>query len=160
LSLGNTLEFLLSPARDAEAAKRFFLKALHSTANSAPQTCPVEKQVAHLTALITSAPHVINVDKNAASPKATAELKAAGLLSEHMELRQVKYLNTLIEQDHRFIKRLTKPGMGFFSFETAWRTLQGFEMMNIIRKGQVQGVGKGDVRGQVLLIASLFGVAV
>jgi transposase-like protein len=77
-----------------------------------------------------------------------------------VELRQVKYLNNVIEQDHRFIKRLTKPGMGFFSFETAWRTLQGFEVMNTIRKGQLQGVDKGDVRGQATLVAKLFGVAV
>ena len=50
--------------------------------------------------------------------------------------------------------------MGFFSFETAWRTLQGFEIMNMMRKGQVQGVEKGDVRGQIALVAKLFGVAV
>jgi hypothetical protein len=50
--------------------------------------------------------------------------------------------------------------MGFFSFETAWRTLQGFEAMNMLRKGQVQGVVKGDVRGQIAVIATLFGVAV
>jgi transposase, IS6 family len=48
--------------------------------------------------------------------------------------------------------------MGFFSFETVWRTLQGFEMMNMIRKGQLQNVTKGDVRGQVALVAKLFGV--
>ncbi len=50
-------------------------------------------------------------------------------------------------------------GMGFFSFETVWRTLQGYEMMNMIRKGQVQSVDKGEVEGQVALIATLFGVA-
>jgi hypothetical protein len=50
--------------------------------------------------------------------------------------------------------------MGFFSFEIAWRTLQGFEVMNMIRKGQVQGVDKGDVSGQVALVAKLFGVVV
>jgi transposase-like protein len=164
-SEGNTLEFLLSPTRDAEAAKRFFLKALHSTADSTPQAHPFEEQEAQPTALtdttaLMSAPRVINVDKNAAYPKAVAELKADGILPESVELRQVKYLNNLIEQDHRFIKRLTKPGMGFFSFETAWRTLQGFEVMNMIRKGQVQGVEKGEVRGQVALVARLFGVAV
>src|SRR5260370_29977344 len=49
-SEGNTLEFLLSPTRDAEAAKRFFLKALHSTAGSAPQACPVEEEVTQPTA--------------------------------------------------------------------------------------------------------------
>jgi transposase, IS6 family len=50
--------------------------------------------------------------------------------------------------------------MGFFSFETAWRTLQGFEVMNRIRKGQLQGVDKGDVRSQVTLVAKLFAVVV
>jgi transposase-like protein len=63
---------------------------------------------------------VIHADKNAVYPKATLDLKAAGILPEHVALRQVKHLNNLTEQDHRFIKRLTKPGMGFFSFETAW----------------------------------------
>jgi len=82
-----------------------------------------------------------------------------GIIPESCELRQVKYLNNIIEQDHRFIKRLTKPGMGFFSFETAGRTLQGFETMNMMRKGQLQGVEKGDVRGQIILVARLFGVA-
>jgi transposase, IS6 family len=138
-SEGNTLDFWLSSTRNAEAAKRFFFKAL--------------------TASHTSKPRVINVDKNVAYPKAFAELKAAGIIPESCELRQVKYLNNLVEQDHRFIKRLTKPGMGFFSFETAWRTLQGYEVMNMMRKGQLQGVVKGDVRGQVILIARLFGVA-
>jgi transposase, IS6 family len=190
---GNTLEFLLSPTRDAEAAKRFFMKALHATACSAPGARPLQEQVEEPTALadpittpsvpgvITvetnaaspveeptaavdpnptkSAPRVINVDKNAAYPKAIAELKAAGLLPEQVELRQVKYLNNLIEQDHRFIKRLVKPGMGFFSLETAGRTLQGYEVMNILRKGQVSGVGKGDITGQVTFVARLFGVA-
>lgn len=102
---------------------------------------------------------MINVDKNAAYPKAIADLKAAGTLPEQVELRQVKYLNNLVEQDHRFIKRLVKPGMGFFSFETAWRTLQGYEVMNMMRKGQVQGVNKGDITGQIVFIAGLFGVA-
>jgi transposase-like protein len=73
---------------------------------------------------------------------------------------QVKYVNTLIEQDHRFIKRLVKPGLGFFSFETAWRTFQGYEIMNMIRKGQVRGVKKGETPSQAAFIAELFGVAV
>src|SRR5207237_6066827 len=103
-----------------------------------------------------SAPRVINVDKNAAYPKAIAELKAAGLLPERVELRQVKYLNNLVEQDHRFIKRLVKTGMGFFSVETAGRTLQGYEVMNMIRQGQMQGVSKGDIGGQVTFVAGLF----
>ena len=160
-SQGNTLEFLLSPTRNTEAATRFFLKALHSTTDGASQAHPVGKQMSQPAAAAnhaTSTPRVINIDKNAAYPKAVANLKSAGVLPDHVELRQVKYLNNLIEQDHRFIKRLTKPGMGFFSFEMAWRTLQGYEMMNMLRKGQIQRVDKGDVKGQAALVARLFGV--
>jgi transposase, IS6 family len=104
-------------------------------------------------------PRVITVDKNAAFPKALHELQAVGTVPIACELRQGKYLNNLVEQDHRFIKRLLKPGMGFFSFETASRTLQGYEVMHMIRKGQMQGVSKGDVRGQVALVNKLFGRA-
>jgi IS6 family transposase len=163
-SEGNTLEFLLSPTRDAEAAKCFFLKALHSRAGSAPRARPVQEAVEEPTTPADptptkSAPRVINVDKNAAYPKAIAELKTAGILPASVELRQVKYLNNLIEQDHRFIKRVVKPGMGFFSMETAGRTLQGYEVMHMIRKGQMLGVNKGDITGQVTFIAHLFGGA-
>jgi transposase, IS6 family len=161
-SEGNTLEFLLSSTRDAEAAKRFFLKALPSPAGSAPGAPPFEEQVAEPTAManpVTPTPRVINVEKNAAYPKAMAELKAAGQLPESVELRQVKYLNNMVEQDHRFIKRLVKPGMGFFSFETAWRTLQGYEVRHMLRKGQMRGVEKGDILGQVAFISALFGMA-
>ncbi len=101
---------------------------------------------------------MITVDKNAAYPKALNELKARGSVPEECELRPVTYLNTIVERDHRFIKRLVKPGMGFFSFATAWRTLQGYEVMNMIRKGQASSVRKGDRRGQVTFVASLFGV--
>jgi transposase, IS6 family len=185
-SQGHTLEFLLSPTRDAEAAKRFFVKALHATACSASRACPTDEKEVEAprstepaacpaasgtgSAGITpkalplrvaprSVPRVINVDKNAAYPKAIADLKASGVLPQSVELRQVKYLNNIVEQDHRFIKRLVKPGLGFFSVETAGRTLQGYEVMHMIRKGQVRGVDKGDSTGQVTFIARLFGVA-
>ena len=138
-SAGHTLEFLLSATRDAQAAKRFFSKALAAS---------------H-----TVTPRVITVDKNPAYPKALSELKAEGTLPSQSELRQVKYLNNLVEQDHRFIKRLVKPGLGFGSCITAWRTLQGYEVMHMIRKGQVNGVVKGDIKGQVTFFASLFGGA-
>jgi transposase, IS6 family len=65
----------------------------------------------------------------------------------------------IIEQDHRFIKRRVNPGLGFFSFTTARRTIGGYEVMNMIRKGQVEGIGKGDIRGQVRFVADLFKVA-
>jgi IS6 family transposase len=138
-SQGNTLEFLLSPTRNAQAAKRFFSKAL-----AAPHT---------------STPRVITVDKNAAYPKAFKELKAEEIMPAACELRQSKYRNNRIEQDHRFIKRLVELGMGFFSFETAWRTLHGYETMNMIRKGQIHGVDKGDSLSQLTFIAGLFGLA-
>jgi IS6 family transposase len=163
-SQGNTLEFLLSPTRDAEAAKRFFLKALHSSVCSASRAPSIEEQVTQPMAKAAPntarlAPRVMNVDKNAAYPKAIADLKASGKLPEFVELRQVTYVNNLVEQDHRFIKRLVKPGMGFLSFQTAWNTLQGYESMHLIRKGQVHGVEKGNVVGQLSFIVHLFGVA-
>ncbi len=79
---GNTLEFLFSPTSDTQAAKRFFSKALAAS---------------HI-----STPRVITVDKNAAYPKALKELKAEGIMPDPSELRQCKYLNNLVEQDHRF----------------------------------------------------------
>ena|SRR6266516_3735251 len=86
-------------------------------------------------------------------------LKAEGALADSWELRPVKYLNHLVEQDHRFLKRLVKPGLGFFSPETAWNTLEGDEMMHMLRKGQMYGGEQGDVMGQVAFISGLFGVA-
>jgi IS6 family transposase len=91
-SEGNTLEFLLSPIRGAEATKRFFVKALHSTADSASQARPVEEQVAQPMSVVdpntsTSALRVINVDKNAAYPKAIAELKASGAVLATWHIR-------------------------------------------------------------------------
>ena len=57
-------------------------------------------------------------------------------------------------------KRLVKSGMGFFSLETTWRTLQGYEAVNMLGKGQIRGVGKGDIMSQVTFVSGLFGVAV
>ena len=74
-------------------------------------------------------------------------------------LRQVKYLNNIVEQDHRRIKRLVRPGLGFGGFATARRTLAGYEVMAMIRKGQVRHVGGRDMRAQATFIAGLFGVA-
>jgi len=95
------------------------------------------------------------VDKNAAYPPAIDELKADQTLSETTELRRVKYLNNIVEQDHRALKRLLNPGMGFGSFNTARRTLRGYEAMNMSRKRQIQGVEKGD--NELLTVTSLNG---
>ena len=109
-------------------------------------------------AIHNQSPRVINVDKNAADPKAIAELKEKEELPELVELQQNKYLNNLVEQDHRGIKRLVKPGMGFGSFNTARRTIKGYEIMNMLKKGQVKKVEKGAVKERVKFIAEIFGV--
>ena len=98
------------------------------------------------------------MDKNAAYPKAIDQLKAKDELPEKVELRQKKYLNNIIEQDHRGVKRLVKSGMGFKSFNTARRTLKGYEIMNMVRKGQIKNVAKGAVAERVLFINQIFGV--
>lgn len=137
-STGQTLDFLLTAKRDAAAAKRFLRKVIKAVHNQQPR--------------------VINLDKNAAYPKAIDELIAKKELSEQVELRQNKYLNNRVEQDHRAIKRLVKPGMGFGSFNTARRTIRGYEIMNMVRKGQIEKVEKGAVTERVKFIAEIFGV--
>ena len=98
---------MLNKTRSKRAAKRFFGKTLGQS---------------HV-----SQPRVINVDQNAAYPGAIANLKEDKLLASTCLYRASKYLNNRIEQDHRFIKRRVKPGLGFFSYLAAWRTLQGYE---------------------------------
>jgi transposase-like protein len=138
-STGNTLDFMLSARRDGKAAARFFRKVLK--------------------AQHTQAPRVITVDQNAAYPVAIETLKDDETLAAETELRQSKYLNNVIEQDHRNIKRLTKPMMGFGSFNTARRTLSGIEAMSMIRKGQAKGISKGDSVSQARFIEKLFGMS-
>jgi transposase, IS6 family len=130
---------MLSAKRDARVAERFFRKALKASHNQKPR--------------------VINVDKNTAYPKAVGELKTDETLTETCKLRQNKYLNNVVEQDHRFIKRLVNPGLGFGSFNTARRTLRGDEAMNMIRKGQINGVEKGDIWAQAEFGSQIFAVA-
>ena len=74
-------------------------------------------------------------------------------------MRRVKYLNNIIEQDHRFIKKRVRACMGYRSFDTAERTLQGVEVMNMIRKGQVKRLDRSDAMGQAKFVESLFGIA-
>jgi len=74
-------------------------------------------------------------------------------------LRQVNYFNNIVEQDHRRIKRLIRPGLGFGSLPTARRTLAGYEAMAMIRKGEVRNIGGSDMRTQAAFVAGLFGIA-
>jgi IS6 family transposase len=137
-STGQTIDFLLTAKRDKASAKRFFQKALRGSVNVRPR--------------------VINVDKNPAYPAAFQELKAEGVLSRRCRLRQCKFLNNIVEQDHRTVKRRTKLAMGYGSFRTAWRTIQGIETMHLIRKGRVRRVPKDDVAAQIRFLHRLFGL--
>lgn len=101
---------------------------------------------------------MITVDKNAAWPPAINDLKANEALPKVTETRPIKYMNNIVEKDHRFIKRRTQPGLGFGSFNMARRTLKRYEAMNMIRKGQINDAEKGDVIGQSAFINEIFGV--
>lgn len=135
-SKGNTIDFMLSARRNRSAAYRFFKKIL-------------KKQ---------DSPQVINTDKNPAYPIAVKQLKSEKLLQQATILRRDKYLNNIIEQDHRFIKKRIKPMLNFKSFQTARRTIIGIEIINAVRKGQVKGLKKRDIVSQVEFINSVFEV--
>ena len=122
-SSGATLDFLLSARQDAAAAKRFLAKALGR------QNHPV--------------PRVINTDGHSAYPPAIVRLKAEGGLDENCRQRPVPYLNNVLEQDHRAIKRRVNASQHFRSFWAAWRTIAGYEAIHMIRKGQACGSALG-----------------
>ena len=90
-------------------------------------------------------PRTITVDKNPAYPRAVKELKRAGQLWGLSRLRQRNHLNNVVEQDHRRIKRLVRPGLGFGSRPTGRRTLADHEAMAMVRKGQAHNIGGRDM---------------
>jgi len=115
---GNTVDFLLTAKRDRGAALRFLRKAIgqHGT------------------------PEKITIDKSAANAAAIESYN-----EEHdtdIEIRRIKYLNNIVEQDHRAIKRMVRPMLGFRAFWSAVATLSGIELMHMIRKGQLRVRGK------------------
>ena len=138
-STGQTIDFLLTAKRDMAAAKRFLRRAIEASGNAMPR--------------------VMNVDKNPAYPAAMEALKAEGVVPRRVALRQCKYLNNVIEQDHRTVKKRVWLAKGYGTFQTAWRTLQGIETVHMIRKGRVRWLAKRDAVGQALFIAWLFGLA-
>jgi len=119
-SAGETIEFMLSPKRDLAAARLFFRLALSRGAPS---------------------PRVINVDGHPAYASTLTELKQSGEFGRRCSCRTAPYLNNIIEQDHRFIKKRIAASLGFRSADGAWRTIEGYEAMHAIRKGQVRWVG-------------------
>src|SRR5215475_10559955 len=85
-------------------------------------------------------------------------LKREGALPRRVRLRQCKYLNNIVEQYHRSVKKRTWLAKGYGSFHSAWRTLEGIETVNMIRKGRVRWVAKGDVGAQSHFVAKLLAV--
>ena len=138
-SAGATIDFLLSALRDADAAKRLFRSALSDISH--PQ------------------PRVINTDLAPIYGSAIADIKKEGTLRSRCRHRPVQYLNNIIEQDHRAIKRRVNAKQGFREFQAARRTIQGYEAMNIIRKGQVRWLSGHDVQRQNRFVNELFEVA-
>jgi IS6 family transposase len=136
---GNTIEFMLSAKRDVSAAKRFFKKMMRADHRRLPFT--------------------IGADKYASYPEAFAVSVKEKVLPPDCKLRRVKYLNNIIEQDHRAIRRRWRAMQCFRSFHTAERTLEGVESMHMMRKGQVKRLDGRDSAGQAQFVASLFGVA-
>lgn len=135
-SAGNTIDFWLSLNRDKNSAKKFLKRALSSPHNSMPR--------------------VITTDKYAATEVAIIEEQYCGNLSCKVEHRTVKYLNNIIEQDHRHIKRVTKSMFGFKNFNSACSIIAGVETIHMIHKGQA---GTSNITEEVILINQLFGVA-
>lgn len=138
-SAGGTIEFMLSAKRDVSAAKRFFKRVMRAEHRRLP--------------------FLISVDKNAAYPEAFSASQEERVVPKDCKLRRVKYLNNVIEQDHRFVKKKVRASQCFKSFHTAERTIEGIEAVNMMRKGQVKRLARNDARGQAKFVASLFGVA-
>jgi DDE domain len=88
------------------------------------------------------------MDKTPAYPAVIHALKREAVLPQRVYLRQCKFLNNVIEQDHRIVKKRTWLAKGYGGFHSAWRTLEGIETMHMIRKGRVRWVGPGVVIGR------------
>ena len=114
ITQGRTVDFLLSRRRDVAAAKRFFSRATRQH----------------------GVPRVITLDGYAASHRAVDKLKTSGILPRRVQVRSCKYLNNVVEQDHRRIKQRIRPMLGFKRFETAAVTIRGIELAEKIKKDQ------------------------
>ena len=137
-SRGATIDFVLSALRDAAAARRLVRKAL--TAPSHPQ------------------PRVIHTDQARLYGAAIPAVKTEGPRRRRCRHRPVRYLTNLLEQDHRAITRRVKAKPGFRECHAARRTIEGYEAMHMIRKGQVRRVSGSDVRRPIQFIDKLFEV--
>jgi putative transposase len=120
---GKTLDFMLSERRDEAAATSFFTRTLGN--NGVPERVVIDKSGANLAGL-----------KNMNS------LLMLNGRYRFIDILQVKYMNNIIEQDHRFIKKITRPMKGFKAFHSASATLEGIEVAHMIRKNQLASKGQ------------------
>ena len=114
---GNTIDFLLRAKRDTTAAKAFFRKAFKENGR----------------------PDKVNIDKSGSNKAALDSFNKAAAEEDKIEIRQVKYLNNVCEQGHRFVKKRTRPMLGFKNFYSAKETISGIENIRMIQKGQIIG---------------------
>jgi transposase-like protein len=127
---------MVSAKRDVSAAKRFFKKMMRADHRRLPFTIGTDKHASYLEAFATSVKEKV--------------------LPFDCKLRRVKYLNNVIEQDHRFIRRRWRAMQCFRSFHTAERTLEGIEALHMMRKDQIKRLVGNDVMGQAKFVESLF----
>ena len=99
------------------------------------------------------------MDGHPAYASAIAELKQSGELARRCRCRPSPYMNNIVEQDHRFIKKPIAAGLWFRSVSGALNTIAGYEAMHMIRKGQIRWLAKNDLLGQVTFIHTVFGIA-
>ena len=119
---GKTIDFLLTEQRDEQAAKKFLIKAIRRH-GGVPETITIDGSAA-----------------NEAAIKSYNEEHGTAIV-----IRKTKYLNNIIEQDHRAVKRMTRPRLGFKAFDAAQSTLTGIELIHMLRKGQLTGGSKAGL---------------
>jgi transposase, IS6 family len=136
---GQTIDFLLSAKRDKKAARRFLRRALGRDN--------------------TRHPREVVTDRLTSYPGALRAMKRAGELWRFTRHRRGRWLNNRVEQDHRRIKRRTRPMLGFKRFVTARRTLAGVEAMAMLAKGQVRAAPANDISAQRAFVHQVFGLA-
>ena len=129
---GTTIDFTLSQNRDELAAKCFFNKAIARSGQ----------------------PEKITIDKSGANNAALKSINKTLTPLVQIEIRQIKYLNNIVEQDHRFVKRIVKPMMGFKAFQSAHATLIGIELHHMLRKNQYNDAANLTVFEQFYALAA------
>ena len=132
-SSGKTIDFMVSEKRDKKAAKKFFRKALKAEHNQSPR--------------------VITTDRYPSTEMAILEERYYGDISCSTEHRMCQYLNNIVEQDHRFIKKKIKPMLGFKTLESTEKTIAGIEIMHMIKKRQVKGIN--CIKSEVQFISQI-----